>query len=176
MFLLLNCQVCIYYSNCPSHKYMDWTSILRSHVVIYLIHLLGQITPSIFHSVLKPDLLLRFLKAFHILVNNWHLFCASLSLSITSAVVGLALVIIVTMARYPSILIIRKLWKNKGLLLTWPGNYTQYIWSHTVRLQGERERVRAWAWSSTFIKVEGGSLGFRVLTLYWWIWNIRMEV
>ena len=58
------------------------------------------------------------------------MFCASLSLSITSAVVGLALVIIVTMARYPSILIIRKLWKNKGLLLIRPRNYIAYLGPH----------------------------------------------
>lgn len=95
MFLLLKCQVCIYYSNYPSHKYMDWTLILRSHIVIYLIHLLGQITPSIFHTVLEPNLLVRYLKPFRILVNNWHLLYAGLSLLITNAVVGPALKVLI---------------------------------------------------------------------------------
>lgn len=85
-------------------------------------------------------------------------FCASLSLSITSAVVGLALVIIVTMARYSFNINHQETLEKQRLI-------TYMTWKlHSVHLESHsevarRERVRAWARSSTF-KVEGGSLGF----------------
>lgn len=128
----------LHYSNYPSHKYMDWTLILRSHIVIYLIHLLGQITPSIFHTVLKPNLLLRYLKAFRILVNNWHLFYAGLSLSITNAVADQPLWFLLLTR---SAITIRKRGK-KGLILTDPANYTTYLGPHSEVEGREIESVR----------------------------------
>lgn len=67
-------------------------------------------------------------------------FCASLSLSITSAA-GLALVTIVTMARYPSILIIRKLWKTKAYYLHDLKLHSVHLESHSEVARRERECV-----------------------------------
>lgn len=68
-----------------------------------------------------------------------RLSCADLSLSITTVVVGLALVVPVTTARCHSAITIQKLLENKGLLLTEPGNYTAYTWGHTARSWVARE-------------------------------------
>ena len=158
MFLLLKCQVCIYYSNYPSHKYMDWTLILRSHIVIYLIHLLGQITPSIFHTVLKPNLLLRYLKAFRILVNNWHLFCAGLSLSITNAVAGPALMVLDTLRNNHQE-------TGKKRLNTYRSCKLHNIPGATQWGQGERDRKNAWALGFCFYWSRGSGPRVSELTL-----------
>ena len=84
-----------------------------------------------------------------------QLFGTRLLLSITSDVVGQALVALITAARHPSAVAIRKPGENKGLLLTWPRN-------HTVTR-------RSWASVSASTEAEYGGLGFHRLTFYWWI-------
>lgn len=60
------------------------------------------------------------------------MFCAGLSLPIiTNVTVGPALVVL-RIVRCPSATTIRKLGKNKGLLLTRPGNYTIHLGPHSV--------------------------------------------
>ena len=68
------------------------------------------------------------------------LYCACLSLSITNVVAGPVLVVLIMIARCPSAITIRELWKNKCVLLTEPGNSTAYL---GPRGSGgwERERV-----------------------------------
>ena len=58
--------------------------------------------------------------------------CADLCLSITNVVAGAALVVLIMIARHPSAITIRKLWKKKkGLLLTGRGNYMTHLGPHS---------------------------------------------
>lgn len=55
-------------------------------------------------------------------------FFANLSLLITSVVSGLALVVLIMIARCPHLITMKRIWKNKqtkGLLLISPGNYPE---------------------------------------------------
>lgn len=52
--------------------------------------------------------------------------CAGFSLFITSAVVGLTLVVLIVTARHPSA-ITQETLKNEGVLFTRPGNYTTQL-------------------------------------------------
>lgn len=65
-------------------------------------------------------------------------FYAALSLSVTNAAAGPALVVSTVIARHPSATTIRKVWKDMDLLLTGSGNHTAYL-GHTWRSQVERE-------------------------------------
>ena len=88
-------------------------------------------------------------------------------LSTNNAVAGLALVLLMMIARHPSAISFRKL-RGKSFI-TGPGNYTAYLGSHSEVMGRERERERepAQAWGSAFIGVKGGGLRFRGFTLYW---------
>ena len=99
------------------------------------------------------------------ITQSWQLpqlFYASLSLSISNIVVGLALDVLIMMVKSPSAITIRKLWKNEGFLLTRPGNYTIHLGTHS-----KKESV--WTRGSAFIGLKDRGLGFCGLTLYWWI-------
>ena len=102
------------------------------------------------------------------------LFCAGLSLSITTAVAGLALVVPVRIARHPSAITIRKLWENKGLLLTGPGRYTAHLGPHSKVVDKESSGARAWGTLPLLGSRPGGKgLEFRGLSLYWWVLKQR---
>ena len=81
-----------------------------------------------------------------------------MSVLLSNIVVGPGLVVLIMIARHPSAITIRKLWKNKGLLQNL--EITRHSWGHIVRLKVERESVGTQASSSAFIGVEGGPLGF----------------
>lgn len=68
--------------------------------------------------------------------------CESFSLSITNIIVGLALQFLIMIVKYPSAIAIRKLRKNKGLLLTGPENYIAHQGPHCEVESGERKRAR----------------------------------
>ena len=53
---------------------------------------------------------------------------------------------------------------------------TWHAWGHTVRSWEEKRRKIMQAWCSSFIKVEGGGLGFHRFTLYWWIFNTKAGI
>lgn len=94
------------------------------------------------------------------------LLCDNLSLSIISVVTGPALLLLIMIARRPLAITVRKLGKDTGSLLTRPGNYrARLAVGHMVRSQVERETAQAWG--AALLGVEGGSLRFQGLTLYW---------
>lgn len=94
-------------------------------------------------------------------------FFASLSLSITSARVGLALVVLFMIVRCPSEIPIRRLWKNIGVLLTGPVNYTAHMGPHSEVTGRETEGECTWAWGSAFT-----GWGPRVLWTYSLLVNV----
>lgn len=57
----------------------------------------------------------------------WPVFHIGLNLLISSAVAGPTLVVLFMIARCPSAITIRKHWKDTGLLLIRPGNYTAHL-------------------------------------------------
>lgn len=75
-------------------------------------------------------------------------FCACLSLLITHVGAGLTLVVLM-IARHPSAPTISTLGKNKGLLLTRPGNYTAHLGSFN-KVRG-RKKGNAQAWGSVLL-------------------------
>lgn len=101
--------------------------------------------------------------------------CVGLSLSVTSVVVVPALVDLTVVARLPSEMTIRKLWKNRGLLLTWFENYTAHLGPHSevTRRQGELERAQLRVQLLLGLKV--GASGFMV-SLFIGEFKVRTEI
>ena len=138
---------------------MDWILILRSHTVIYLTYLLGQITPSIFHTVLKPNLLPGYLKASCTLVNIWHLLlCWSQPINIHACgLIGpCGSYDCKTLPAIPK----RKLWRKKRKLYNL--QIMEVMWQSWGQRQGRciqragehgcmRRPEHTWVWGSAFI-------------------------
>ena len=98
------------------------------------------------------------------------MFCAGISLLIISIMARPALVVLIMTARQPSAIPIRKLWKNKGLLLTGLGSYTAHLRPHSEVVRGERMRERKG--ESQCPRAHVG-LGF---CFYWdWGWGPRIS-
>lgn len=97
------------------------------------------------------------------------LFSTDLSLSVACVVAGPALVVIVMIARHPSAITIRKLWKVTILLCTRPGYHRARLGPHSKVLEGER--VSTWAWGRAFIEEEDGDLQEEKTNIHlmqWW--------
>lgn len=76
-------------------------------------------------------------------------------LLIARVVAGLALVVLIMIVRHCPAITIRNFDKKKGLLFTGPGNYMSHFGPHS-EVAG-RERKRAQAWGSAFIRLRVGA-------------------
>lgn len=93
------------------------------------------------------------------------MFCAALSLTITYAEVGLAMVVLIRMEKCPSAITIRGFWKSKHYLQEL--EIAQHTWGHTPSEVSGSERARAVGLGFCFYGDQGGGLGFCGLTLCW---------
>ena len=86
--------------------------------------------------------------------------------------VGLALVVLTMITRQLSTITIRKLCKNKALLLTGSGNYTACLEPDSEVVGGGGTGT----WGSASTGVDSGGLGFCRLALFWGILNIAVRI
>lgn len=159
-------------SRCPG-AHVTWRRVIGMHIHHMPFHIwcLSIWAWTLFFTVLFSAKLET--SSYHIFLENLPpqvstlelcaateiLLCAGLSPSRISIVVGRVLLGLTMLARCPSVITIRKPWKNKDLLLTGPGNCIAHLGPHSEVMGGAGVENTRGAWGLASFGVEGGGLG-----------------